>query len=164
MSVDLNDLIPSLVAEVNPPGSDLFAAATDDEWLQILLNAFWSARLDGFIELWTVDDNGTVTPIATGGTDISRDLQQIVVLYGSFLTLRNALRASTTSFTAKAGNVEFQTQQSANLLTELLKDVVNRRNILLTRLSDLGVVKPYYIDAVIARSSSIYDRLTYFTD
>lgn len=160
MAVLLEDLIPSLQREVSPPGEDLFPDAIDDEWLGNLQDAFWDARLDGLLEGFT-EAEGVVSPMS-GTTDMTRDLQQLVVLYAGIRIVRNHLRALNTLFRAKAGPVEFETQKSANLLKGLLDELHARRNLVLTRLSDVGSVDSYYIDALVARDESLAYGDTYW--
>lgn len=164
MAVDLGDFIASLQAEVSPPGTNDFPTATDDEWLAQLQNAFWSARLDGLLARWTCDENGIITPLVVTEPDIGRDMIQLVVLYGSFAVLRNALRGLRTMFSATAGPVKFEYQQSANLLVALMKDLITRRDIILARLSDLGSANSYVIDAIIARDESLIYGNTYWVN
>lgn len=153
MAVSLEDLIPSLEREVSPPGEDLFPDATESEWLGNLQDAFWDARLDGLLEDYT-ESGGSVTPVS-GSEDIPRDLQQLVVLYAGIRVVRNHLRALNTLFRSKAGPVEFETQKSAQLLKSILDELHSRKNLILTRLSDVGSVDSYYIDALIARDESL---------
>lgn len=160
MAVDLGDLIESLQREVSPPGEDLFPNATDDDWFGNLQDAFWEARLDGLLEGFTESD-GSVVP-TSGTTDLSRDMQQIVVLYAGVRIVRNHLRSLNTVFRSKAGPVEFETQKSAQLLKGLLDELRSRRNLVLTRLSDLGAVNSYYIDAIVARDESLGYGDTYW--
>lgn len=153
MAVDLGDLIESVQREVNPPGSTLFPDAVEDDYLGYLQDAFWETTLDGLIEGYTESD-GSITPVS-GDTDLIRELQQLIVIYAGFKMLKNYLTNVRTQFRAVAGPVEYETQQSANLLTSLMKDLMDRRNSLLARLSDLGVVDSHYFDAVHERTSSI---------
>lgn len=155
MSVDVTNFVQDLQTEVNAPGTNSFPNATTTDWIYNLLGGFWEAKLDGFMANWTMDDNGLITPIATGGTDITRDFIQLIILYASFRIIRNQLINLRTQFRASAGPVTFEYQQSANLLTQVLKDLTTRRDILLTRLSDLGLLPTYYIDAVIARDDQL---------
>lgn len=165
MAVDLSDYVDSLKREVSPPGTDDFPSATDADWIGNMADAFWEARLDGLLAAWTCDVDGLVTPqlITTPAQpDIGRDMIQLVVLYASFRIIRNALRGLRTQFRATAGPVTFEYQQSSNLLRELMKDIAMRRDMILTRLSDLGSVPSYVIDGIIARDQSIAYQNTYF--
>lgn len=160
MAVDLADLILDLQAEVNAPGSETFPDAEDDHWIQLLSDGFWNAVLDGIITGYT-SDGELVTPV-TGTTDLSRELQQVIVFYAGFQAIRNKILNTPTMFSAKAGPVEYETQQSANVFRDLLADLAQRRAILLTRLSTLGQVEVQYVDMVAARTDSIIYGYTSF--
>ena len=154
MAVDFADLVDPLKREVNPPGTDYFPNATDAEYIGNLVDGFWEAVLDGIITGYTVTEDGIVTPVS-GTADFPRMMQQLVVFYAGFKILRNALRNLKTVFSAKAGPVEYEVQQASGTLRDILKDLADRRRILLTRLSDIGVSQTYYIDAVLARDDAI---------
>lgn len=160
MAVDLGELIESLRREVSPPGEDLFPDATDDDYFGNLQDAFWDAKLDGLLKNYTESD-GLVVP-TTGTTEISRELQQLVVLYAGLRIVRNHLRAMNTVFRSKAGPVEFETQKSAQLLSGLLDELRTRRRLVLDRLAEIGALDTYYIDAVIARDDSMRYGDTYW--
>jgi hypothetical protein len=152
MAVDLGDLTDNLIAEVNAPGEDVFASAVEDDYLLRLQNAFWEATLDGIISGYTETD-GVITP-DSGTTDISRELQQLVIFYAGISIVRNHLRNLNTVFRAKAGPVEFETQNAATVLRDLLAELQKKRAIVLDRLSETYSTDTYYIDAVAARDES----------
>jgi hypothetical protein len=154
MAVDLFDLVEPLRREVNPPGSNAFPDATDDDYSGYLADGFWEARLDGFLAGYEESD-GIVTPIS-GTDDLGRDWQQLIVIYAGFRILKNALRQMRTVFRAQAGPVSFETQQSAQLLREIMIELRERRDWLLDNLASTGQVPAYYIDAVVARHDSLY--------
>jgi hypothetical protein len=199
MSIDMSDYIYALQTEVTGAGSTDFSTVTDDTWLNYLLCAFWSARLDGLLWGFTCDENGIITPMAistnnisnglypsggwpdngypssttfstvttpSGSTvtlpDIGRDMIQLIVLYASFVVIRNELRDIKTQFRVAAGSVSYEYQQSANLLVEIMKDIVNRKDIILMRLSDLGSSSVTVIDSIIARDQSLLEQSTYW--
>jgi len=155
MSIDLGDLIESLEREVSPPGTDLFPNAVEDEFFGHLQDSFWEVKLDG-IEAFDnyTEAEGLVSPV-TGVVELTRDLQQLVVLYAGIRIVRNELRNINTLFRSVAGPVEFETQQSASVLTAILAELQQRRNFVLTRLSDIGAVDASYIDMVITRDLSM---------
>jgi hypothetical protein len=168
VAVDLANYVDSIRREVNPPGVEDFPNATDTEWTGRLADAFWEARLDGLLVGFTCDENGLVIPMVPQGIDPStlpdmgRDMVQLVVLYASFQAIRNTLRDLRTAFTAQAGPVRFDYQHSANLLVEIMKDLINRRDIILMRLSDLGSTNVTVIDSIAARDRSFVDQMTYW--
>lgn len=155
MSVDLSTLVESLKREVTPPGEEetTFPDATDETWMGYLSDGFWEIRLDGMLAGFT-EASGLVSP-STGTTELTRDMLQLVVFYAGIRILRNQILAFNTVFRAKAGPVEFETQKSAQTLKALLDDMRERRNLVLYRLSDVGVVPSYYIDALRSREESM---------
>jgi len=156
MAVDLGDLTELLLAEVDAPGENSFPDATDDDWLNNLRSAYWEIVLDGIIppNKYTESD-GIITPTDPDGEDLARDLQQLVVFYAGVRIIRNKLRVMNTTFRSKAGPVEFETQQSANVLRAILDELVRKRNIVLERLSDMGVADTHYIDMVLERNDAL---------
>lgn len=121
MAVDLEELVPTLTRTVNPPGVDFYPGATTEEWTGRLQDAFWTGRLAGFFEGY-IEANGSVKP-HSGSTDMPREVQQVIVLYAAFTAIRLKLMSLTTQSRAKAGPVESETQRSAQLLVELLKQI-----------------------------------------
>lgn len=152
MAVDLSDLLDNIKSEVNAPGLDQLPGATDTQYLENLKNAFWEGVLDGVISGYTESD-GIVTP-DSGTTEFSRELQQLVIFYAGYRIVRNQMRDLKTVFRAKAGPVEYETQQAATVLKAILDELKSKRSILLERLSDLGVVDSFYVDAIISRDDS----------
>lgn len=155
MAVDLGDLVDPLKREVAAPGdfATVFPNTTDDDLIGSLSDGFWVARLDGLLAGYT-ESEGSVTP-TSGTTDLSRELQQLVVFYAGYQIVKNVLRGIQTKFRAKAGPVEYETAQSATQLTDILKELKYRRDMLLVRLSELGQIPSFYVDAYLARSESI---------
>lgn len=152
MAVDLGELAPALQREINPPGTEVI---TDDGLLiDLLADAFWEARLDGLLAGYTVNDDFEIETI-NGGPDMPRELQQLIVFYAGLRIIRNALRETSTLFRAKAGPVEFETQNSAQLLRDLFAELRAKRDFLLGQLTTLGLVSYAYIDMVQAREASI---------
>jgi hypothetical protein len=165
MAVDLGDLIEPLKREVNPPGQTILTAG-DDEWLGRLLDAFWDGRLDGLFAGYTADsDAGTVLPIDPSGPEMLRELQQAIVFLAAYNALFLAIMNTKTQFKAEApGPVSYETQQSAQVLKELAQSLKERRDILLYRLSDIGLVPTYVIDAVVERQDSLMMGTQFWSD
>ena len=147
-SVDITEVIPSLEATLTIPGQDSpYATASEDEWTLKLVNAFWRTVLDGIIEGYSIDEDGIITP-DTGDSTFSRLEQQIVVIYAAMNVIQAQLLQLKTVFRAKAGSVEYETQQASQVLTRLLDQLNNDKNILLERLSDLGEgTDSFYVDS-----------------
>lgn len=126
MAVELRDFVSSLRREIEPPGAELFTGVTEAQWVGYLSDAFWEARLDGFLTGWETADEGafiTVVPVDPSGSDIGRKEMALVILYAGVKVLRNRILNMSTSFRAKAGPVEFEQQNSATMLAEMLKQL-----------------------------------------
>lgn len=137
MAVDLADFIPSLKREVSVPGAaGVLDAASDEELIGALVDAFWLAKLDGFFTSWTCDEDGLITPIEVGGEDMPRNLVAVVILYAGIKVIRNKILGTGSTFRAKAGSVEYETATSASVLTELLRQLRETQKQLLEKLDD----------------------------
>ena len=124
MPLDLSDYVESLQREVIPPGSSLFANVDDAAWIGYLADAFWEARLDGFLTGYSADDDGLVTRIVdTVPEDMPRQYVSLVILYAGIRVLRNKILNTNTGFRAKAGTVEYETQSGASVLSEMLRQL-----------------------------------------
>lgn len=153
-ALDLTDLIPDLEYNINAPGEDQFANVSVEEWTSRLRDGFWNAWNDGLLQDY-IEIDGTVTP-RSGTTMIPRDQQQIIILYTSINVLFQQMLRMNTTFRAKAGPVEYETQQSAQLLKALLDDLSQRRIYLLERLAETGVTRAFYlIDSYQSRQDAL---------
>lgn len=162
MPLELADLVPNLLRETTPPGENLYPDATDDQLIGYLQDGFWEARLDGLLTSWSESEQ-SVSPIQTGGDEIPRDFQQIIVMYGGVKLVRTALLNTDTLFKAVAGPVSFETQTAPTILSQLLKELKDRRDRLLFRLQDAGLINVAYIDGVAARGRSLAYGVTGWT-
>lgn len=162
MAVAIDELLDTLKRSVNPPGTDLFPNATDDEYIGYLTDAFWDARIMGLLDGWTLTVAEEIEP-QSGSEDITRDLMQIIVIFAGINIITNELRNLDALFRAKAGPVEFETQKSASILKALLEELQQRRAIVMKRLGDLGVTVDYYIDGVEQRTDSLDYGEVYYT-
>ena len=162
MAVDIDDLVPSLRRMVNPPGSELFPNATTGVLAGYLSDAFWTAKLDGFFGGYTEDPEGFISPETVGGDDLPRDWQQLIVFYAGMQIVENELRAKNTVFRTKAGPVEYETQNSAQLLREHLQAMHRRRDYLLELLSSKYNITAGYVDMIAARYDSMVHGLVSF--
>lgn len=176
--VDLGDLIEALKAEVNPPGSNLYIGATDDdEWLLRLTNAFWECVLYGVISGFVEDaasrggedatwGPGVITPSDaeegyddTGyvdGTDISRELQQLIILWAGWKIVLAQMQNVKTKLRTKAGPVEYEKEQSASVLKAVLDAIKEKLDFIIARLSSLTQSEMSVFDGVIERDYAIY--------
>jgi len=175
--VDLAELIEALKAEVSPPGTDLYpgAANDDDAWLLRLQNAFWECVLYGVIEGFVEDaasrggetewSAGIVTPSDAeadydvdgyvDGTDLSRELQQLIVLWAGWKTVLAQMQNVKTRLRTKAGPVEYEKDQSASVLKAVLDALKEKLDFIIDRLSALSGGSATVFDGVIERDCSI---------
>ena len=122
-------------------------------------NAFWHARLDGLFTNYRAVD-GLVEPIS-GGEDLPREQQQLLILYAGLDIVLTELRNAQSAFRAKAGPVEYETQQSAPLLREVLNTLKSRIAFVIGNLTSYaGEVQAF--DSVIARTESILYQDTWW--
>lgn len=164
MAVDLIDYIDALRREVTPPGGpDLLAGMTDGDLVQYLSDAFWEARLDGFLEGYVTDEGAStadtiITPMQAGAPDLSRQWIALIVLYAGVKILRNRILNMNTSFRAKAGTVEFEQQNSATVLAEMLRQLKATKDRIIEVLDgdESGVL---VLDAF---STRLYSPISYF--
>lgn len=154
-AVYLTDLIPSLEAALSVPGTtSQYSSATEDEWVGKLKNAFWLATLDQVISGYTCDDDGVIAEVDGDGT-LSGEMQYLIVLYACMDVVRNKLLQLKTVFRAKAGPVEYETQQSAQVLKALLDQYMTQRDRILETLAAANHLSTFYIDAVRSRDYAI---------
>lgn len=154
MAVPLGDYVDVLRREITPPGSTLFAGVTDDDLESFLIDAFWEAKLDGFFDDHT-ESAGAITPIEPTGDDLGRENIALIVLYGGIRMLRNHIMNMGTKFRAAAGPVEFETQNSSNVLKEMLLHLQGTKHRLLDKSGELlGYTLTYNHDGFSTRSGS----------
>ncbi len=159
MAVNLADYVASVRAEVNPPGTDVFPDASDSDWEDRLIGAFWNSRLDGFLAGYTENADhvspGVITPVTTGAVDLPRELIQLIIFYAGLQAVRSQLLILKTLFKAQAGSVSVEQQQSSNVLRDVLKDLIDRRQQLWKQLSDQGFIRIGYLSALVERDRSL---------
>jgi hypothetical protein len=156
VSVDLGELIEPLRGRVNPPGTDLFPSATDDDWLVRLTNAFWDARLNGISSFMPfTESGGAISPLEDGDDDMSRTLQQLIVVYAAWRVVLARYTDIKTQFRAKAGPVEYEKQQSATVLKAVLDALRSEIDEINDNLSEYGGSDAVVFDALIERETSM---------
>jgi len=175
VAVDLFNLVEPLKREVQPPGSDLFPDSTDDDWLGSLTDAFWEVRLYGF--LYGYEENasarggdpafgeGIVTPHGVEATyddptgwsdeDLSRELQQLVVLWAGWKIVLTRMSALQTLFRAQAGPVEYETQYAASVLKNVLDQLKARIDWVIGNLRPGNASAVTVFDQVIERTYAV---------
>lgn len=159
MAIELADYVEALQRAVAAPG---VTPPTMEEatWRDYLTDAFWEARLDGFMVGYEADADGTITPITPGGPEIDRRWISLVITYATMTMLRNQILATQSSFRAKAGPVEFQVEKSASTTTEMLKQLQATRDRLLDSLVEAGAMTDVMV--VDAYSVRALNSLSYF--
>lgn len=183
MAVDLFDLVESLKREVSPPGSDLFPDSTDDNWLGSLTDAFWEVRLFGFLTGYTENaaarggpaafGEGKITPTSVSDEtyddpsgystlDLPRELQQLIVLWAGYKVALARLGSLNSTFRAKAGPVEYETQQAASVLKGILDQLKSRIDYILANLLTGNRAGVAMFDALIERSYNTATDLTWW--
>lgn len=160
VALDLEDLVPDLVVELNIPGEDAYPTVSNDEWVGYLRNAFWAAVMDGLLQGYRESD-GIIRPESSNGEIIGRDLQQIIILYAAIAITRSRLLNLRSVFRVKGGNSEYEVQQSAQLLRALLDELTSRREHVISRLSD-GVINrnTFMFDGFSARQRALNEGFT----
>lgn len=153
----LVDLVEPLKRAVALPGATNFTAAfpntTDDDLRDKLLDAFAEAQLYGFFPggAYAVTDLGEVTP------DLTRAEGALVVIFASTSILETEIRNRKTHVRYEAKGVVSETDQSAQMLVQLLKDYSARKAEVLARLRRVGASSAFYmIDQYFARATEYY--------
>lgn len=151
MAVDLSEdqYVESLQREVTPLGGTVDASLN---WVGYLSDAFWEARLDGFLTGFVCDEDGVIEPEDPTGDDIDRRYVALIVLYAGIRILRNKILNTNTGFRAKAGPVEFEQQNSATMLAEMLKQLTATKNRIIEELDTLLMTPTMVLDALSVRT------------
>lgn len=177
MAVDMGEELVGLVqVEANPPGFNLYPNATDDTWLDNLRNGFYDLKLYGLITGFeeniasrASDDfadfaEGVITPTGVDadydgvdhafvdGTDLDRDTQQLLIIWAAWKAMTLRLTALKGVFRAKAGPVEYETQQAATVLVEALRQKKEMIQFIIGRMSTLTANTVSVFDAFVERS------------
>lgn len=132
---DLADLVEPLKLELAVPGTftAVYPSTSDEDLRLLLLNAVGQVQLVGFLPTSVLDvDTGLITP------DLSPAAKALVVLFGAdrILTLRLLELNSKASY--QAGPVKYETEKSASMLTEFLKQLRERRREIIDMATSVG--------------------------
>lgn len=158
MSIDLADYIESLKREVTPLGTTMFSGVTSSQWLGYLTDAFWEARLHGFMVGYQADEDGEITPVS-GTTDLPLQYVALCVLYAGVKILRNKVLNTQTKFRAKAGPVEFEQEAGATMLAEMLKSLQATKDQVLEELNDAEATSVLVLDGY---STRLFSPASYY--
>lgn len=151
MSVDLSETQyrESLQRAVTPLGQTP-ASLTNAQWTGYLTDAFNMAKLDGFMQGYTLSDTEIVTD--SGGADLDAKYVSLVILYAAIQILALQILNTNTGFRAKAGPVEFEQQTSATMLAEMLKQLERTKDRIILELDELGATETLVLDALSVRT------------
>lgn len=150
MAVALTTLVPSLRRAANPPGQDFYPGTGTNEWRGRLADAFWKARLNDFFAGYAIDEAGAnIVPIDSGGEDLDRAEQELIVQFAALTAIRNKIMALPTATRRQAGPVETETQRSAQVLVQVLKDVT----------AELNATREIVISASTPRAAAFFDAM-----
>lgn len=152
MAIDLSEeqYIDSLKRAVTPLGATAPANVTAAQWLGYLTDAFWLAKMDGFMAGF-VEEDGEIEP-ETGTTDLDRKYVALIVLYAAINILSLRILNTKSAFKAKAGPVEYEEQTSATMLAEMLKQLRAAKDRILDELDELEATAVLYLDALSVRT------------
>lgn len=150
MAVDLEDLVEDFQAEITPLGGTI--VGTTAQAAARLKNAFWEARLQGAFANFREED-GSIVPI-TGTEDMPREHQQLLIIFAALNVALAKFQNAQSAFRAKAGPVEYETQQSATLMRAVLDALRQKLGTALSVVLD-GVGNTAVFDAVISRTEAI---------
>lgn len=150
----LADLVEPLKRYVAVPGAfeDTFPTTSDEDLIGSLLDGFAESQLDGYFTspVYSATDEGEVSP------DISRAEAALVTLYASTRIITTQLINLKTLQRYQAGNLVYETQQTAGVLTAILKDLQARKDAIIKRSLQLGagaafeMADAYYVRATIS--------------
>lgn len=126
---DLSDAIPSLQRAVATPGTfaTTYPDTTEDDLLGCLLDGLAEVQMDGFMNQYSYTDDGIVTP------DLNRGQVALVLIYSACRWVQAELKNIKNSVRYKAGQAEYETSQSANVMNALLNDWTTRKQQILQR-------------------------------
>ncbi len=160
MPTDLSTLIPSFQRQVAIPGTftDAYPNTTDDDVVGTLADAFAEAQLDGWFGTYVYDpdttsvlNNADPDPLTNG---LSLAGQALIVIYAGMRMVTNQIMNTKSSVRYKAGPVEYETQQGATTLNELLKMLAARKAELLALAR--GNVRDVVIDGYYSRALAFH--------
>lgn len=150
---DLADLVEPLKRYVAVPGTfaTVFPTTTDDDLTGSLLDGFGECQLDGFMirPVYSADtDTGLVSP------DLSRGQMSLITLYAATTIIKTQLLNLKTITRYEAKGLVYDVEQSANVLTTILKELNDRKALIILRQTLAGasaaftMADSYFLKAV----------------
>jgi hypothetical protein len=171
MATNVNDLIPGLAREINPPGFEQYPDALPSDFVGYVTDGFWEGRLMGVFEGYTIKDgaelltpdSGTFITDSTDADFPEPDQMFCIIIAGFRLLQRKALNLAA-NFRAQAGPVEYEQQVSATVLREILQSLERRLEQYKELYSDaLSPDVFYYMDGVAQSSYALVAGLPQLT-
>jgi hypothetical protein len=149
---DLADSVEALKRYVAVPGTfaDTFTETTDEDLAGSLLDGFAECQLDGFFVRPPIvaTDDGVITP------DLARGQVALVVLYAATRIIHTQLLNLKSKIKYEAKGLIYETEQSSNVLTQILKDLQARKALIIQRQTLAGasaaftMADGYFVKAV----------------
>jgi len=154
MTVFLSDLVSSLKREVQSPGTNTYPLATVEDWQGYLADAFWEVALLGIINITVFTEaDYEVSPVTSGGADLGRDYQQLLVLWAGARVVSAKILEYNSTFRAVAGPVEFEQQKAASVMTAVLEGIQKRLAAVLEHLpNSVNTNTIQYFDVITERT------------
>lgn len=153
-STDLSDHVEWFKREVAIPGTfaTLFPETTDDDLAASLVDGIYAAKLDGWLPGVEADpDQFTTTPA------LSMPGVALVVIYAGIRFVRNQIKDMLTTTRYKAGATEYETQRSASILSERLKEMTDeKKQLILNAQASRGGSPVFMRDGYQIRVSALY--------
>jgi len=147
----LTSLVDALRRAINPPGEELFPNANDLVLQGYLADAFGVARMNGVIPQKWVNNAGTIENPDDAADVFPVDLATIIVIYAKIQILRSRIMNIQSKFKAKAGPVEYETQNAVTHLRELLRTFEDELEEIKDALKDNKTICSKYIDVGLNR-------------
>jgi len=132
---NLADLVEPLKRAVAVPGqfATSFPVTQDEDLLGSLADAFAAAQLDGFFGAQSVNLNTfVVTP------DLSQAGGALVLVYSAERILQAKILSMRTKVHYEAGPAKYEVENAATVLTQVLRDMRDRKNAILSQAMGLA--------------------------
>jgi hypothetical protein len=132
---DLNDLVPALKRSMAVPGGfdAVFPSVTDEDLVGLALDSIAEAQLDGFLLDYAVDGLAeTVTPDLSAGEAVNA-AGALVLIYAAYRVVLNELRNLRNREMYQAGSAKAETERTASMLNEILRQLNERKKGILER-------------------------------
>jgi len=156
----LTALIPSLQRFVAPPGlfETYFPTAGDEDLLGSLADGFAECQLKGFFSTYDLDASG----VPSVDPDLTHAQGSLVVLFSGVRILQAEIRNRSTHRRQEANGLVNEIDQSAQVLTELLKEYQQEKKDLIAAVSRVGASDVFVMaDAYFINATTNYSEGSY---